>query len=218
MDDKWAAVLQPPWTASCQNDPTADQPYQPTHTPIHHLSNEWRQRWTRAEHRRLKGGPPLMRGLNVHKIIPVSNTKLKLGLWVGFISSHLIADKLFPINPRAITGPPKMSLLLETKSMPALIIKPRFILVTHTDDLGWYITSNQQGKMFVQNLNRIVRMPNVASRQFPHCTTDSIPIDLMFQENFPTHTQVWNRLSHRNDCRHREMIRVTYQCYNSSPY
>ena len=31
--------------------------------------------------------------------------------------------------------------------MPALIIKPRFILVTHRDDLGWYITSNQQGKM-----------------------------------------------------------------------
>ena len=54
---------------------------------------------------------------------------------------HLIADKLFPVNPRAITGPPKMSLLLEAKSMPALIIKSRFILVTHTDDLGWYITS-----------------------------------------------------------------------------
>ena len=47
--------------------------------------------------------------------------------------------KLFPVNPEAITGPPKMSLLLEAKSMPALIIKPRFILVTHTDDLGWYI-------------------------------------------------------------------------------
>ena len=72
--------------------------------------------------------------------------------------------------------------------MPASIIKPRFILVTHTDDLGWYITSNQQGKMFVQNLNRIVRKPNVTLRQFPYCTTDSIPINLMFQENYPTHT------------------------------
>ena len=71
-------------------------------------------------------------------------------------------DKLFPVNPRAITGSPKMSLLLEAKSMPALIIEPRFILVMHTDDLGWwYITSNQQGKMFVQNLNRIVSRPNV---------------------------------------------------------
>ena len=78
-----------------------------------------------------------MRGLNVHKNIPVSNTKLTHGLRVGFISSHLIADKLFPINPRAITGPPKMSLLLEAKIMPALIIIPRFILVMHTDDLGW---------------------------------------------------------------------------------
>ena len=41
--------------------------------------------------------------------------------------------------------------------MPTLIAKPRFILVTHSDDLGWHITSNQQGKMFIQNLNRIVR-------------------------------------------------------------
>ena len=125
-----------------------------------------------------------MRGPNAHKNIPVSITKLKLGLRVGSISSHLITDKLFPVNPRAITGPTKMSLLLEAKSMPALIIKPRFILVTYTDDLGWYITSNQQGKMFVQNINRIVRKPNVTSRQFPYCTTDTIPIDLMFQENW----------------------------------
>ena len=74
-----------------------------------------------------------MRGLNVHKNIPVSITKLTPGLRVGIISSHLIADKLIPINLRAITGPPKMSLLLEAKSMPALIVKPRFILVTYTE-------------------------------------------------------------------------------------
>ena len=49
----------------------------------------------------------------------------------------MTADKLFLVNPRAITGPPKMSLLLGAKSMPALIIKPRLILVTHTDDIGW---------------------------------------------------------------------------------
>ena len=125
-----------------------------------------------------------MRGLNVHTNIPVSITKLLLCLRVGFISSHLIVDKFFPVNPRAITGPPKMSFLLKAKSMPTLIIKPRFILVTHTDDFGWYIASNQQGKMFVQNLHRIVRKPNVTPRQFPYCTTDSIPIDLMFQETF----------------------------------
>ena len=37
------------------------------------------------------------------------------------------------------------------------------------DDLGWYITSNQQGKMFVQNLNRIVRKPLL--RQGSSCIT-----------------------------------------------
>ena len=70
-----------------------------------------------------KSGPPLMMGLNVHKNTPVFTTNLTLSLRVVFISCHLITDKLFPINPRAITGPPKMSLLLEAKSMPALIIK-----------------------------------------------------------------------------------------------
>ena len=158
------------------------------------LTNKRRQWWTRAENCRLKSEPPLMRGLNIHKSIPVSITKLTLGLRVGFISSHLIVDKLFPINPRAIAGP-KMSLLLDAKSMPALMIKPRFILVMHMDDLGWYITSDQPGKMFIQNLNRIVWKPNVTPSQFPYCTTDSIPIDLIFQENFPNHTQVWNCLS-----------------------
>ena len=136
-------------------------------------------------------GPPLMRGLNVHKNIHVSITKLTLGLRVGFISSHLIADKLFQINPRTITGPSKMSLLLEAKSKPALIIKPRFILIMHTDDLGWYITSNQQGEMFVQNLNRIVRKPNVTRKQFSYCTTDNIPIDLMYRAKFSySHTSL----------------------------
>ena len=126
MDDKWAVDQQPPWTACCQYGPTADQPYHRLTHQSTTLSNERRQWWTRAE---FKSGPPLMRGLNVHKNIPVSITKLTLGHRVGFVCSHLIAGKLSPINPRSITCPPKMSLLLEAKSMPALIIKPRFILV-----------------------------------------------------------------------------------------
>ena len=73
-----------------------------------------------------------------------------LVLRVGSIRSHLTADKHFPVNQRAITCSPKMSLLLEVKSTPALIIKPTLILVTHTDDLGWYITSNQQGLVLNQ--------------------------------------------------------------------
>ena len=125
-----------------------------------------------------------MRGLTVHKNIPVSVTILTLSLQVGFISSHLPADKLIPVKPRVTMGPPKMSLLLEAKSMPALIIKPGLILVSHTDDLGWCITSNQKGKMIVQNLNRIVRKQNVTPRQFPYYNTDSILIDMMFQKTF----------------------------------
>ena len=147
-----------------------------------------------------------MRGLDVHENIDVSDTKLMLGLRVCFISSDLTANKLFPINSRAITGPPKMSLLLEVESTPAYIIEPRLILVTYMDDLGRYITSNQQGKMLVQNLHRIVRRPNVTPGQIPHCTTDCIPINLVFQENFPTTTQVRNSLCRRNDRRERRVI------------
>ena len=88
-----------------------------------------------------------LRGMNIHKNISVSVTKLTLGFRVDFISSHLTVGKLFPVKPRAITGPPKMSLLLEAKSVHACIdLKPRLILVTRMDDLGLYITSNQQGR------------------------------------------------------------------------
>ena len=57
-----------------------------------------------------------MRGQDIHKNSPVFDTKLMLGLRLGFISSHLTADNLFPVNRKAIMGPPKMSLLLEAES------------------------------------------------------------------------------------------------------
>ena len=76
--------------------------------------------------------------------------------------------ELFQVNPRAIKVPSMMSLTLEVKSMPALIIKPPLIPVTHTDDLSWYMTSNEQRQMFVQNLNMIVSKPNVLAWQILH--------------------------------------------------
>ena len=97
-----------------------------------------------------------MRGLDIHENIGVSDIKLMLGLRVCFISSDMTANKLFPINPRAVTGPPNMSLLLEVNSTSALIIEPGLILVAYMDDLGGYITSNQKGKMLIQNPHRII--------------------------------------------------------------
>ena len=89
---------------------------------------------------------PLIRGLGFHKNVHVSDSKLTLGLQVGFISSHLIADKLFPVIRRAIPCPPNMSLLFEAKSQPPLVIKERHILlIVDKNDLRWYIMSNQQG-------------------------------------------------------------------------
>ena len=128
-----------------------------------------------------------MRRLCIHKNIPVSETKRTIGLRVGFISFHLTADKSFPVNPRAITGPPKMSLLFEAQSMPALVIKPRLIFVAHTDDLGWNKTSNQQQQMLIQYLNRIANRPNVTSGQILHCTTNCIPIWCFWKTFLLTH-------------------------------
>ena len=51
-----------------------------------------------------------------------------------------------------------------------------------------------------------------------YCITNCIPINLMFEENFPTNTQVWNSLSHRNDCRQRGVIWVIYGWYNTNRY
>ena len=71
------------------------------------------------------------------------------------------ADELFLVSPRVIMGSKKVRLLLEAKSTPAFIIKPRLILVVHTDDIGWHLTSNLQEQIFVQDLNKIVSKPNV---------------------------------------------------------
>ena len=88
-------------------------------------------------------------------------------------------DKLFLVDPRAFTSPPKMSLLVEAKSKPASIIKQQSLLRTRMI-FCWYITSNQQEQMLIQNLNRIVSKPNVTPEQILYCTADCIPIDLMF--------------------------------------
>ena len=71
--------------------------------------------------------------------------------------------------------------------MPALIIKQGLsILRTRMQGQGqMLVLSVQHGQMLVQKSK-----PNVTPWQISYCTTDSIPIDLMFQENFPTHTQV----------------------------
>ena len=79
-----------------------------------------------------------------------------------------------------------MSLVLVANSTPALIIKPRLVHVTHTDDLGWYVTCNRQQQMFIHNSGTIVSKPNVTPEQILYCTTDCIPIDLMFKEIFLT--------------------------------
>ena len=105
-------------------------------------TDQGRQWRTRAEHSGLKNLPPLMRGLDIHQNTDVSDTKLMLGIRVCFISSDLTANKLFPINPRAVTGPPKISLLPEVDSTSALIIEPRLILVRYTDDLGGMLAQN----------------------------------------------------------------------------
>ena len=84
---------------------------------------------TRAEHSSIKSGRPLMRALDLQNNVPNADKKLTLGLRVDFVSCRLAANELLPVNSRAITGPSKMSLLLEVGSSPALIFKPRLTLL-----------------------------------------------------------------------------------------
>ena len=159
-----------------------------------------------------------MRGVNVHMNVSFSGTKLTLGLRVGFISSHLTVDKLFPVNLRAITVPPKMSLLFEAKSMLALIIKPRLILAAHTDDLGWNKMSNQRQQMLIQNLNRIL-----SADQMLHQGRSCIALQTVFQLTLCLRKTFLLTHKFGTACAiemtaDRGVIRVTYECYNRTLY
>ena len=150
------------------------------------------QWWTQAERSRLKRGPPPMRRLAIHKNIPAGTLIRTLNFRVGFIISHKTADKLFPVNPRAITGPSKISILLKDKSTPAFIIKPRLILFGHTDDIRWYIRPTSMDRCSIKP--SAGQQTNVTPMQILYCTTNCIPIDLMLQENNHTNAEVWNSL------------------------
>ena len=79
-----------------------------------------------------------MRRLGIQKNIHVSDIKNMLDLRLSFINSHLTVDKPFPVIPRALACPLKMSCLLEVRSMPALIIKLRLLIVMHMNVFSWY--------------------------------------------------------------------------------
>ena len=80
--------------------------------------------------------------LGVHQNIPASDTKLTHSLGIYCTGSPLAMEKLIPVNSRAITSPPEMGPLLDVECTPAVIIKPRFILVTFMDHLSRNKTFN----------------------------------------------------------------------------
>ena len=77
-----------------------------------------------------------METLGIHQNITASDTKLTPSLSKNEICPHLVRDKLISVNSRAITSPPKMSLLIVAKLMPGVVIKLRLILGMHTDHLS----------------------------------------------------------------------------------
>ena len=90
-----------------------------------------------------------------------------------------------------------MSLLLEVERTPAVTIKPRLILVTHTDNLSRKKRSTSS-KMHIQSLKWIASTPDTSPRELTNCITDCSPINSVFQKHPPTDTQVRNSLCHRN--------------------
>ena len=179
-------------------------------------TNKWWQWWNQAKQYRLKSGPPVMKRLGIHKT--VSDIKLMLATkYVGlaltqqWTNSSQLTQVLSCVYQR-------WACCLRQKNKPAFIIKPRLILVSHTDNLCWNIRSNQQRHMLIQNLTRNTSRPNITPGQILFYITNCIPIDFMLNENFHTNTHVWNILSHQNDCWQRRVILVTYGCYKSNPY
>ena len=74
--------------------------------------------------------------LGVHQNIPSFDTKLTHSIGIYIIGPPLVMDKLISVNSRAIPSPSEMGPLLDVECKPAVIIEPRFILVTHTDHLS----------------------------------------------------------------------------------
>ena len=87
--------------------------------------------------------------------------------------------------------------------MPAVISKQRLILVTHME-----VSNKEVGTMFQlamktfhsrKNLNRIASKPVVSPKEDTYFQQSVFQLTHVFQENFPTNTQVQNSLCHRND-------------------
>ena len=80
--------------------------------------------------------------LGVQQNIPASDNKMMHSLGICSIDSPLAMDKLITVSSRVITSLLMMGSLLDVECNPVVIIKPRFILVTHTDHLSWNKTFN----------------------------------------------------------------------------
>ena len=99
---------------------------------------------------------------------PASDTQLTPSLGIFYISPPMVMDTLIPASSRAITSPPKMSLLLEVERIPAVIIRPRLILLTQTDCLNRNKLFNQQIQVHIQYLNCIVSTQDASSRKLKY--------------------------------------------------
>ena len=119
--------------------------------------------------------------LSVHQNIPASDIKLTHSLGIYSIGLPLVMEKLIPVISRTITSPPEMGPLLDVECKPAVIIKPRFILVPHTDHLSRNKTFNQQRQMHIQPLNWIISTPDTLPRQHTYCITDCRPYSTLWE-------------------------------------
>ena len=138
MDGKWMADLLDFCTAFHQNGPTAYLPSRPTDRPDHHPPQSEEEETNPNLSRTL----PTSRSTTTsgdtgrYQNIPASDTKLMHRLGIYSIGPPLTMDKLIPFNSTAIMSPSEMGPFLDIECKPAVIIKQRFILVTHTDHLS----------------------------------------------------------------------------------
>ena len=80
--------------------------------------------------------------LGVRQNIPASEMKLTHSVGIYSIGPPPVMDKFIPVNSRVTARPPEMGPFLDVECKPAVIVKPRFIRVTHTDYLSRNKTFN----------------------------------------------------------------------------
>ena len=183
----------------------------------HTSTNKMRQCQILADHNGLKSGPPFMRGLGIRNNVPVSDNKLLPGLRVGLFAL------LWPKSDHKYIYW-RWASCLRSNAWMHWSSNQGLSLLCNLCTWMTLVGTNVQPpgtdlkKYSIQNLSRIVAMPNVMPGQNLHFTTKLCSNYLGVLENLSYKSICLEQLVPSNNCQQRWVIQVTYGCYNCNPH